>query len=135
MRFTMLSTAAVLTLGLVAAPALSAQGAPGQSRSGGMQNRALQGITLTPEQQTQVDAIVAKTRAALPEMTPGTPPSEADREKIMKISTESLNEVRAVLTPDQQAVFDKNVAAMKERMQGMRGMSGGAPPQGGSTKP
>ena len=135
MRFKMLAPAAVLTLGMVAAPALSAQGAAAPARGLGIQYRALQGITLTSAQQAQVDSIVAKARAAMPEMTPGTPPSDADRQKMMKVSTESLDEVRTVLTPEQQTVFDKNVAAIKERMQGRRGMSGGAPPQGSSAKP
>ncbi|HEX5005390.1 MAG TPA: hypothetical protein VFV65_08730 [Gemmatimonadales bacterium] len=136
MRFASLTSAAILTLGLVSAPALCAQGAAGgQPRAGGMQARALQGITLTPGQQAKVDSIVAKTRAAMPQLTPGTPPSDADRQQMMKLSTESLAEVRNVLTPDQQAVFDKNVAAMKERMQRMGGGAGGAPPQGTPTKP
>ena len=87
---------------------------------------ALQGITLTPAQQAKVDSITAKTRAQMPAMTPGTPPSDADRQKMMSLSTASLKEVRTVLTPDQQAIYDKNVAAIQQQMQ--QRMQGGATP-------
>ena len=89
----------------------------------------MQGITLTPAQQTQVDSIRAHYRAQMPQMTPGTPPSDADRQKMMGLMQASTKAVRGVLTPDQQAIYDKNLAAMQQQMGG--GMpTGGAPPQG-----
>ena len=87
---------------------------------------ALQGITLTAAQQAKVDSITTKTRAQMPAMTPGTPPSDADRQKMMTLSQASIKEVRAVLTPDQQAIYDKNVAQMQQMMQ--QRMQGGPPP-------
>jgi Spy/CpxP family protein refolding chaperone len=102
-----------------------------------MQARALEGITLTPAQQTRIDSISAGYRAKMPQMTPGTPPSDADRQKVMGLVAASQKEVRAVLTPDQQAVYDKNIAAiqqqMQQRMQG--GMPQGPPPQDAPPKP
>ena len=127
MRIGLLTTTAALALGLALAPALSAQTPGGGPRGPGrMQAMALQGITLTPAQQAKVDSITAKTRAQMPAMTPGTPPSDADRQKMMSLSTASLKEVRTVLTPDQQAIYDKNVAAIQQQMQ--QRMQGGATP-------
>lgn len=131
MRFRMLASAAVLALGLAAAPALSAQTPTtppprGQRGPGRMQTMALEGITLTAAQQAKVDSITAKTRAQMPAMTPGTPPSDADRAKMRSLSMASIQEVRAVLTPEQQAIYDKNVAQMQQMMQ--QRMQGGPPP-------
>jgi Spy/CpxP family protein refolding chaperone len=104
-----------------------------------MQARALQGITLTPAQQAKIDSIGASTRAKMPKMTPGTPLSDADRQQAMGLMASSRKEVRAVLTPDQQVVYDKNVAAMQqlmqERMQGGGMPPQAAPPQGAPAKP
>lgn len=127
MRIRLLTTTAGLALGLALTPALSAQTPGGGPRGPGrMQAMALQGITLTPAQQAKVDSITAKTRAQMPAMTPGTPPSDADRQKMMSLSTASLKEIRTVLTPDQQAIYDKNVAAIQQQMQ--QRMQGGAMP-------
>lgn len=127
MRIRFFTTTAALALGLSLAPALSAQTPGGGPRGPGrMQAMALQGITLTPAQQAKVDSITAKTRAQMPAMTPGTPPSDADRQKMMSLSTASLKEIRTVLTPDQQAIYDKNVAAIQQQMQ--QRMQGGATP-------
>lgn len=80
-------------------------------------NPALKGIDLTPAQQAKVDSINAKYRSMMPAMTPGTPPDSAMRMKRSEMMTERNTEYRAVLTPDQQKTFDKNVADMKA-MQG-----------------
>lgn len=139
MRFGSTLSAVLLVFGLAAVPTLSAQTpsttppSGGQRGAGRMQAMALQGITLTADQQTKIDAIATKTRAQMPQMTPGTPPSDADRQKMMTISQSSLKEVRAVLTPDQQKVFDKNVADMQQMMQ--QRMQGGSPPAGAPTNP
>jgi len=127
MQFRTIASLAVLSLGLVTGSALSAQtpgGGPGGP--GRLQAMALQGITLTPAQQAKVDSITAKTRAQMPTMTPGTPPSDADRAKMRSLSMASVQQVRTVLTPDQQAIYDKNVAAIQQQMQ--QRMQGGATP-------
>jgi len=133
MRFGSIATAAALMFGLAVVPTLSAQtpttpppAGQGQRGNGRMLGMALQGITLTTAQQAKVDSITAKTRAQMPSITPGTPPSDADRQKMMTLSQASIKEVRAVLTPDQQAVYDKNIARMQEMMQQRR--QGGPPP-------
>ena len=145
MRFRSTISMAILALTVAAAPALTAQ-TPSQSPPprgpGRMQAAALQGITLTPAQQAKVDSITASYRAKMPQMTPGTPPSDADRQKAMGLMSASLKDVRTVLTPDQQPIFDKNVAAiqqqMQQRMQGgppQGAAPQGAPPQGDPPKP
>jgi len=138
MRIRHLATLAVLGLGLVAVPALRAQTPGGPPSAGGgqrgrMQAMLMKGITLTPVQQAQVDSIRAHYRAQMPQMTPGTPPSDADRQKMMGLMQASSKAVRGVLTPDQQAIYDKNMADMQQQMGGGMPM-GGAPPQGAPPK-
>jgi Spy/CpxP family protein refolding chaperone len=37
--------------------------------------------------------------------------------KVMTLSDKSAGEIRAILTPDQQVVFDKNIAERKAQME------------------
>jgi protein CpxP len=133
MRLSRFTPLLMLAAGLAAAPALSAQtpgGPPAGSAPRGpgrMQAMALEGITLTAAQQAKVDSIAAATRAQMPAFTPGTPMSDADRAKARSLAAASVQQVRAVLTPEQQKIYDKNVAAMQQRMQ--ERMQGGAAPQ------
>jgi Spy/CpxP family protein refolding chaperone len=79
--------------------------------------RLLQGITLTSVQQAKVDSITAKYRAQMPPFTPGSPPDSATRAKMRALFGNQDEEIRAVLTPDQQKVWDQNVTEMRNRMQ------------------
>src|SRR6476660_1719346 len=93
-----------------APPAPSQQGGPGMGRRG---NQTLNGIELTDAQKTKVSEIQAKYQ---PEM-------QAIREAFQKMSAlrdKMTPEIRAVLTPAQQAIYDKNVAEQKARMEQMR---------------
>jgi len=45
---------------------------------------------------------------------------DATRAKMVDLQDKQAAEIRAVLTADQQATFDKNLAAMKERMAARR---------------
>ncbi len=78
----------------------------------------LKDITLTPEQQAKVDSIQTRYRTQMPSFTPGSSPDSATREKVRGLFRHELDDVRAVLTADQQKVFDKNLAEMR---QGRRG--------------
>jgi Spy/CpxP family protein refolding chaperone len=91
-----------------------------------LQAKALEGITLTATQQTTIDSINARYRSQMPAFEPGSPPSDADRQKMRALLAASQKEVRAVLAPDQQAVYDKNIAALQRRFQG-GGPAPGAP--------
>jgi Spy/CpxP family protein refolding chaperone len=79
--------------------------------------RLMQGITLTPEQQTKVDSITTRYSAQMPVFTPGVMPDSATRAKMRDLNEHQDAEIRTVLTPDQQKVFDANVAQMRARMQ------------------
>jgi Spy/CpxP family protein refolding chaperone len=91
-----------------------------------MQAMLFEGITLTSTQQTQVDSISAKYRAQYPQMTPGSPPTEADRATFRALAQEQQTAIRAALTTDQQPIFDRNVAKLRERMRAR--MQSGPPP-------
>jgi Spy/CpxP family protein refolding chaperone len=96
----------------------------GQGRRGNMQ---LDGIELTDAQKVKVEEIQKKYQ---PEMTAlrGEFQGGGDRAELMKklnaLRERSSAEIRVILTPDQQAVFDKHAAEMKERMAQRQG-----PPQ------
>jgi Spy/CpxP family protein refolding chaperone len=94
----------------LAAPAAYAQGGGGQGR--GMQ-RLMEGITLTDAQKASVDSIGQAFRAQMPPMQQGTPPDSATRAKRMEVVQKQYAAVRAVLTADQQKVFDKNIETMR----------------------
>ena len=113
------------------APQASTQQDGGQRmgrRGGDRGQMLLQGITLSADQQTQVQAIRERHRAEMQGLNPRENPD--DRAKMMQNVQAQVAEIRAVLTPDQQVQFDKNVAEMRQRMQD-RGGSGGPPPSRG----
>jgi Spy/CpxP family protein refolding chaperone len=100
------------------------QGGPGGGRGG--IGRILTGITLTEAQQAKFTEIQAK---YAPQLTAAREGAGGDRAAMMKAMT-SINdkmypELRAVLTPEQQTVFDKNLEERKARMQQMQ-QGGGA---------
>lgn len=134
-----LSRIPVMALALVALGGSAAlaqnptpQGGPPMGGPGGrggrggqmMQQMMFKGITLSADQQKKVDAIVAKygeQRRAAIEQSQGD--REAMRGKMRDMIEAEGKELRAVLTPDQAKVFDRNVAEMRER-----GRNRGGPP-------
>jgi Spy/CpxP family protein refolding chaperone len=124
MKSRILALAAMLTVaGASAAVAQAPGGSPPQGQQGG-QNRGaqrmammMQGITLTPAQQTQVDSIVARYAAQMPAFQPGQQrPDSAQMANRREMTTRRDREIRDVLTTDQQKVFDNNVATMRANM-------------------
>jgi Spy/CpxP family protein refolding chaperone len=121
-----------------APPAAAPQGAPqgpqGGPPPGGARGRGMQmlfeGITLTEAQQKQVQDISEKYRAQMRELMPngmqGGPPDDATRAKMDDIRGKQNAEIRALLTADQQTIFDKNVVEAKKRREQM----GNRPPGG-----
>jgi Spy/CpxP family protein refolding chaperone len=105
----------------------AAQGTPqgqgeGRRAMGGM---LLQGITLTDAQKAQVKTIREKYLPQQMELRKsaqavGGPPDQATRDKMMALQNQQAADIRAILTADQQTVFDKNLAEMKERMAARR---------------
>jgi Spy/CpxP family protein refolding chaperone len=121
-----------LCAGLTSVAAAQGQPEPrGQGemrRGGGMGGMLLKDITLTDAQKDKIKTI---RETYLPQQmelrkaaqATGGPPDEATRSKMMDLQTKQAADIRAVLTADQQVVFDKNLAEMKARMEGRR--SGG----------
>ena len=106
-------------------PAPAQQGGPGGGRGGF--NRTLTGIELTDAQKTKVAEIQAKyqpeMQAIRESMQSGGDRAEAFQ-KMQALRDKMSPEIRAVLTPAQQAIYDKNLAEQKARMQQMRGGPG-----------
>ncbi len=114
-RVALAATALLALIGSVAL-AQTPPRRPGGGGGGGGGRRMemlFKGITLTPAQQTTVDSIRARYRAQMPAFTPGTPPDSATRQKMREHFRQMADELRAVLTADQQKVWDKNVAEMQ----------------------
>ena len=101
-----------------AAPTAYAQsgGPGGQGGRGRQMEMLMQGITLTDAQKTKVDSIVQAYRAQMPAFTPGQQPDSAARAKRMEIMQQQTTAIRAVLTPEQQTTFDKNLETMRQNM-------------------
>jgi Spy/CpxP family protein refolding chaperone len=115
--------AAALCVGMTSVAA--AQGTEpqgqGQGRGERMGGMLLKDINLTDAQKAQVKTIRDKYVPQLQELrkasqATGGPPDEATRTKMMDIQTKQTTEIRAILTADQQATFDKNLAELKARM-------------------
>lgn len=131
----MRTTWAVLGLMVALAAPAAAQGGGNRSMEGPKSGKGvLQGITLTAAQQAQVDSIwnanapkreeqMAKMKAM---RESGERPDSATRASMRAARQAQLKVYRDILTPDQQKVFDKNIA---EGMQRMGRPSGGASPQ------
>jgi Spy/CpxP family protein refolding chaperone len=107
----------------------SAQGTPpqGEKQHGGpggpgrMSQMLFAGIDLTDAQKDQIAKIGEKYKAEREALRPAGgqmqgPPDDATRAKMNDIRTRSNADYRAILTADQQKIFDKNLADMKARM-------------------
>jgi Spy/CpxP family protein refolding chaperone len=75
----------------------------------------LQGITLTAQQQAKFDSIQAAYQGQMPAFTPGEMPDSASMARRRELTQKRDTELRAVLTADQQAIWDHNLANMPQR--------------------
>jgi periplasmic protein CpxP/Spy len=124
--FRTIVTMTAVAVALGGAPLVAQGGPPGQPPAGGMgggqgmgarrMEMLLKGITLSADQQKKVDSIQTAVRESMPPMTPGQPPSPEDRQKRMDAMRKSDDDIRTVLTPEQQTIFDKNAEEMRSRM-------------------
>ena len=112
---------AAIALLVVALPAAAQQRAAGPPQSG---TGIFTGITLTADQQKKVDSLYAsnqpmrdKMRA---QMESGQKPDSAQMMAMRDARQKAAASYRSVLTPDQQKIFDKNIADMQERMKAMQ---------------
>jgi len=109
---------ALLLSALLALAATAAAQAQTPMRGGARRMELLFKDILTPAQQAKVDSIQARYRSERPSFTPGAPPDSATREKIRALFQRERDDLRAVLTPDQQKTFDRNVEEMRQRRPG-----------------
>lgn len=122
---------ALLALSASVALAQNPQGPPGGGmgmRQGGPGRRLqalLNGITLTSQQQAAVDSIQGAYQPRMRALfTPGVPPDSATRARMADLRTTEDKDIRAVLTPDEQKIFDKNLAGLPPMGMGRRGPGG-----------
>ena len=118
MRLSPLASAAALLFAVSPAFAQNPPPGSGPGRQGGSERRMemlLKDITLTPAQSARIDSIRVRYQGMMPAYTPGTPPDSATREKMRELFRRHNEEIRAVLTPDQQKVWDRNLAEMRAR--------------------
>ena len=116
-----LAVAAVMLVASTAG-AQGGQGAQGGGRMGSeeMQRRQnemlFKDIALSDAQKVKIDSIQAASRTASQAlMQAGGMRDSTTRAKMMELRTRERADIRAVLTAEQQATFDKNVAAMPQR--------------------
>ena len=98
-------------------PPAQGQGQGGGGAGGGAARRMqalLEGITLTAPQQAKFDSIQAAYRGQMPAFTPGAPPDSAAMAQRRAIGQKRDADLRAVLTAEQQVVWDRNMAAMPQ---------------------
>jgi Spy/CpxP family protein refolding chaperone len=132
---------------LIAAPMAHAQdstgsGSPrghwqGEMGGGPMGERGddmlFRGINLTSAQRDSIAKLNAAHYRAMGQLldshSAGTPPDSATRAQFHALRTQHRSDLRAVLTPDQQQIFDQNLATRRPRTeQRIRGGGG----QGGN---
>ncbi|HEX6814340.1 MAG TPA: Spy/CpxP family protein refolding chaperone [Gemmatimonadaceae bacterium] len=95
----------------------------GQGRGGGMMMRLMDGITLTDSQKTQIQAVEDKYAPRMQQFRQkmrearqnGTPMDSASMHAMRDMGKKERDEIRVLLTPDQQSKFDDNVKSMMSR--------------------
>jgi Spy/CpxP family protein refolding chaperone len=121
--------AAALCVGITSAAAAQGTEPPKQGqgemrRGGGMGGQLLKDINLTDAQKAQVKAIREKYAPQQLELRKSAEAvggaDEATRAKIADLRQKQAAEIRTILTADQQAQFDKNLAEMKSQMESRR---------------
>jgi Spy/CpxP family protein refolding chaperone len=116
----MAALGAALLIGGATLAQAQAGGAQQQGERRGGRNMELNGIELTDAQKVQLDAIQKKYQPELMDIR-NQMMNGGDRAELMKKATDlrekSAKEIRAILTPEQQVVFDKNLAEQRARMQ------------------
>lgn len=100
------------------------QGQGEMRRGGGMGGMLLKDITLTDAQKAQIKTIREKYLPQQMELRKAAQATggadEANRAKMMDLQEKQAAEIRAILTADQQKVFDLNLKEMRDRMEARR---------------
>ena len=129
---------AALVFGMTATAEAQGGGGPRGAGRGGIQ-RLMTDITVSADVQAKIDTIVTRYQAQQREMMGAAAGgggggggmgqmTTEQRAKMMELMTKRNAEIRALLTPEQQAQFDKNVAAAPQGRRGGAQGSGANPP-------
>lgn len=86
-----------------------------------MTEMLFKGIDLTDAEKAAIDSIQTAYRAKMPARTPGQAPDPSARAAMRETMQKETADLRSVLTPDQQKVFDKNVEEMRSRQRNRSG--------------
>ncbi len=101
---------------------------PAGQRPPGMRAFSLEQLNLTPDQKSKVQAIMEAQRQKMSAVRQDTSLSQEDRRAKMKATRDDMNtQFKAVLTPEQFDMWQKN-------QPGMRDHRNGPPPAGGNAK-
>jgi hypothetical protein len=126
---------AALVFGVTTVASAQGGGAGGgQARGGGRGNqvaRLMTDITVSADVQARIDTIAAKYQTQTRELMTaggGAQMDDATRAKMMDLNTKRNAEIRALLSAEQAAQFDKNVAAMPAGGRRGGGAAGAPPP-------
>jgi Spy/CpxP family protein refolding chaperone len=116
---------AALCVGMTTvAAAQSTEPQKGQGRGGRMSEWLLKDINLSDAQKDQIKTIREKYVPQQMELRKAAQATgtmdDATRARMIDLQNQQAAEIRAILTADQQATFDKNLAAAKERMAARR---------------
>ncbi len=104
-------------------------GGRGRGGAGRADAMLLRGVTLSTDQQQRVDSIRTRYRTQMDQARQqnGSGDRSAARGQMRTMMERQQAEIRAILRPDQQRVFDQNVTDMRSRRQ-QGGGRPGAPP-------
>jgi Spy/CpxP family protein refolding chaperone len=123
----------------------TAQGGPGHDGAR-MDSALFRGLTLSDAQKSRITAIRQKYHGQMTALRDKArvsgqgdaqrqPPDSATRAQLRSLMEQQRTEVRGVLTPDQQKVYDQNVAEIRahaqERMKNWKNQGAGAPKKSG----
>ena len=124
----LLAGSAAIAGAQAAGAAPTQQGGPGGQGGGRGFNRTMAGIELTDAQKAKLAEINAKyapEQQALRESFQNGGDRAEGMKKMQALREKMAPEIRAILTPEQAAIYDKNLAEQKARMEQMR--QGGGP--------
>ena len=117
--------AVALCAGMTSVAAAQGQPEPGKQgqgemrRGGGMGGMLLKDITLTDTQKDQIKTIREKYAPRQLELRKSVQATgvadDATRARMAELQNQQAAEIRAILTADQQVIFDRNLAEMKAR--------------------
>lgn len=106
-----------LCAGITSVGAAQGQPEPAKDGRGTMGGHLLKDITLTDAQKEQAKVIREKYVPQLVQLRKAEQamgrPDEATRAQMADLKNRQAAELRAILTADQQVIFDRNLAAMK----------------------